>query len=119
MADITKDTYSEAKRYGKVVFQRDKDITDFELNELQDDIRVPRSREGLEARMDGVSAPVALRAIGSALSNDITITAGTLFLNVQTYRLLSDTLLTVLGVTLITPGAANIEEYSDLHVPVA
>ena len=51
MADISKDTFSEAKRYGKVVFQRDKNVPDFELNEMQDAIRVPRSRESLDARM--------------------------------------------------------------------
>jgi len=44
MADIIKDSYNEENRFTKVVFQRARDVVDFELNELQDDTRVSSYR---------------------------------------------------------------------------
>jgi len=44
MADYIKDSFVESNRFSKVLFQRAKDVIDFELNELQDDIRVKMYR---------------------------------------------------------------------------
>lgn len=44
MADIVKNSYFESKQYQRLIFQRGKDLADFELNELQDIQRVQRRR---------------------------------------------------------------------------
>lgn len=40
MADVIKNSFAETNHHTKVIFQRGKDVLDFELNELQDCLRV-------------------------------------------------------------------------------
>lgn len=44
MADIIKNSFAESNRHTKVIFQRGRDVTDYELNELQDNLRVSNYR---------------------------------------------------------------------------
>jgi hypothetical protein len=44
MADVIKNSYDEENRFEKVIFQRGRDVLDFELNEFQDIIRVQQLR---------------------------------------------------------------------------
>lgn len=83
MADITKDAYDESQRHTKVIFQRGRDVVDFELNEFQDILRVAQAR----AMRDGISGSLlnpgslddGYLATGTGAANQVTIGAGTLF----------------------------------------
>lgn len=74
MADILKDSFLESKQHTKVIFQRGRDVLDFELNELQDCIRVMTSRVGA---MFGNGAFVVgdLRCVGDNVTANLLITA--------------------------------------------
>lgn len=78
MADILKSSFSAAANFGKVVFQRRRDVLDFELNELQDNIRylllqasrIASSRSGVATERKGFT----ISADGS--SNQVTLNSG-------------------------------------------
>lgn len=74
-ADIVKDSFDEANRFSKVIFQRSKDVIDFELNELQDDLRVDKYRSIMDVGGHG-SPDNGLFVAASGASNQVTIKAG-------------------------------------------
>lgn len=47
MADVIVESFAESNRFSKVIFQRAKDVIDFELNESQDNTRVDKYRSSL------------------------------------------------------------------------
>ena len=87
MADVIKNSFDESNRFTAVLFQRGRDVIDFELNELQDDLRVPFYRSMLNgtcAVFGGValnpgSNDTGFRVLGTGAANSVTIQVGTLF----------------------------------------
>lgn len=81
MADIIKDSYDESNRFTKVVFQRAKTVVDFELNELQDNLRVQQYRaiQKLIETWSPGSNDDGYLVTGTGAANEVTIEAGTLF----------------------------------------
>lgn len=75
MADIIKDSYNESNRFSKVIFQRAKDVIDFELNEAQDDLRIDKYRSAFAIGGQG-SPDVGLFVEASGAANQVTIKAG-------------------------------------------
>jgi len=96
MADITKESYNEANRFSKILFQRGKDVIDFELNEFQDVQRINIYR----ALKAGFQLPTSPQVAGSndngwlvtgtGANNEVTIGEGFLFPD---------------GISLINPAA--------------
>jgi hypothetical protein len=80
-ADITKNSFREENLHTSVVFQRGRDIHDFELNELQDILRTQQYR-ALLAESGGLnpgSNDDGFLAVGANEINEVTIKAGSLF----------------------------------------
>ena len=87
MADITKDSFNEANDFTKVVFQRGRDLLDFELNEFQDILRVFSARLGQvgvglwQAAAATPSYPYSsdngLKVVPNGVANQVQISAGT------------------------------------------
>jgi|FreactcultureFD7_1027221.scaffolds.fasta_scaffold00819_11 hypothetical protein len=112
MADLTKDSFSETNLFTKVLFQRDKDVVDFELNELQDNERVSRYRTnyaGLQAGsaingntpLNPGSGDDGFLAVGTSLANSLTLKAGWLLCDGIPIPLWVDTVLSGFS----TPGS--------------
>lgn len=81
MGNVTKDSYQESNLHTKVVFQRGKDVVDFELNEFQDILRVQQYR-ALVAESGGLnpgSNDDGYLVVGTGAVNAVTLRAGTLF----------------------------------------
>lgn len=87
MADVVKDSYSEALQQTKVLFQRGRDVIDFELNELQDILRVVAFRQFLNGiqKQNGSyllnpgSNDDGYLVVGTSANNSVTLKAGVLF----------------------------------------
>lgn len=85
MADVTKNSYSEINNHSKVIFQRGRPVVDFELNELQDNLRVQQYRS-LKEGTSVLSTQVAgsndngFKVTGTGASNAVTVEAGFIFL---------------------------------------
>lgn len=88
MADVLKDSYDESRLFTRVVFQRNKDVCDFELNELQEIITVFLFRtmyNGTQNVFSGMnplnpgSNDDGWKVVGTGASNSVTIDAGWLF----------------------------------------
>lgn len=83
MTDITRNTFDESKGYRQVAFQRNRDVLDSELNELQDNIRVDlyRGRELLEKTLSSAGADegpkLVFGASSSGVGNDFGAKSGT------------------------------------------
>jgi hypothetical protein len=76
MADILRDSFDEGNRFAKVIYQRNKNILDAELNESQDNLRVDKYRSAYAIAGDGSpDAGLAVQASGG--TNTVTLTAGT------------------------------------------
>lgn len=106
MADVTQNTFSESKKYVKTIFQRNRNVLDSELNELQDDARVMGYRE-LQSVFGTtelvVSSSTSLKVTGG--TNQITVSAG---VGLAYGYLVSQT--SPLNVTsLTTPGGARTD----------
>ena len=112
MADLTKDSFSETNLFTKVLFQRGKDVVDFELNELQDNERVSRYRTnyaGLQAGsaingntpLNPGSGDDGFLAVGTSLANSLTLKAGWLLCDGIPIPLWVDTVLSGFS----TPGS--------------
>lgn len=100
--DVTRDSYDESKNYVEVVFQRNKDVLDAELNELQRNIRVTSYRGFRAALGDSggaIGSGFAVQANGMA--NQLVFKAGVYIFLGYSLELLSD--FTYGGLT--TPGA--------------
>jgi len=110
MADITAELYDPTKQYRKVLFQKGRVVLDAELNAAQDQAHGFASHAKTRAKSHGVVRPLDYRVIGTGLSRDITIGAGTLYVQGQPYTIDADTLLSVLMATsnpLPTNGGAD------------
>lgn len=123
MADITKDSFNEANDFTKVVFQRGRDLMDFELNEFQDILRVFSARlgqvgVGLWQAAASISLPYSsdngLEVVVSPTStpNEVQINAGTFIVDgvVQDY---------LLPTTLVLPAPAGTVQYDIVYIAVA
>ncbi len=108
MASITKDSYDETKGNTKVLYQKGRDLVDFELNEAQDIQRVSRSRQADAAFMAGASLLdfTALQPTGTGASNDITIASGRVYVNGESVDITGG-LLSALGGTLTTNNSGS------------
>lgn len=98
MADITKDSYNEALRFFKVIFQRGRDIRDSELNEFQDILRVGLYRAMLQAiqktktnTLNPGSNDDGYLVVGTGANNAVTLKAGWLFCDGIPVYLANDT----------------------------
>lgn len=100
MADITRESFDATKNFRKVLFQRARDVLDSELNEAQDIARQQHADVGVDLSSNGVLEPTAFRLIGG-VDQDVTVTAGAIYVQGQRYNLTADTLLS----TFV--GAAN------------
>jgi hypothetical protein len=83
VADITKDSFVEANRHTKILFQRGRDVIDFELNEMQDISRTLVYR-ALEAQAEGLnpgSNDDGYKIVGIGASDQVLVKAGTLFVD--------------------------------------
>lgn len=106
MADIIKDSFSELNGHTKVLYQRGKVVCDFELNEMQDILRVLQYRalsDGLAYGLNPGSNDDGYKIVGTGAENSVTVKAGTLFVNGIPLRLAQDT--TFSGFT--TPGGSD------------
>lgn len=112
MLDVTRNSFDESKGYCSLAFQRNRDVLDSELNELQDTIRVDvyRGRERLERTLSsGVDAGPKVIVGASALGagKDFSAKSGTatqLVLHagdcqIYGYRVFSETDITINGLT--------------------
>lgn len=86
MADITQDSYDEALRFFKVMFQRGKEIRDSELNEFQDILRFMFIRciaNGVQRTKNNTLNPGSnddgYLVVGTSANNQVTLKGGTLF----------------------------------------
>lgn len=122
MADITKDSFNEANDFTKVVFQRGRDLMDFELNEFQDILRVFSARlgqvgVGLWQAAASISYPYSsdngLEVVVSPTStpNEVQINAGTFIVDgiVQDYTV---------PTTLVLPAPAGTIQYDIVYISV-
>jgi len=122
MADITKDSFNEANDFTKVVFQRGRDLMDFELNEFQDILRVFSARlgqvgVGLWQAAASISYPYSsdngLEVVVSPTStpNEVQINAGTFIVDgiVQDY---------LLPTTFVLPAPAGTIQYDIVYIAV-
>ncbi len=75
MADITKDIFDLTKQRQKVLYQRGRDVADFELNEAQDIQRVQR-RKTFESLFGSGFVGIGFQIIPVVSSNEINIGAG-------------------------------------------
>ncbi len=87
MADFIKNSYVESSLHTKVIFQRNRDVIDFELNEFQDILRVflfrsmfagAQQSSGSDDLNPG-SNDDGWKIVGTGASNQVTVTAGTIF----------------------------------------
>ena len=75
MADIVKDDFDISQDYVKVIFQRGRDVPDFDLNVLQDIERMQRRRV-LESIFGNGFISTGFQVQDSLNPNEISITAG-------------------------------------------
>jgi hypothetical protein len=98
MADIQKDSYSETNNFTKVIFQIGKEVQDYELNELQDNIRISNQRGISAIASDGSrsagSSDDGLLCVGTS-DTGVTLKAGTVLFGGIFYRVASDIHLTL------------------------
>lgn len=112
MADIIQDSFVETNNFRKVVFQRGRVMSDYELNELQDDLRVPAYRtmyNGVQNSLNGALNPGSndsgFQIQGTGATNAVTVGAGYLFCdgviihNVTSYTLSG----------FVTPGSNTVD----------
>ena len=123
MADITKDSFNEANDFTKVVFQRGRDLLDFELNEFQDILRVFSARLGQvgvglwQAAAATPSYPYSsdngLQVVPSPTStpNEVQINAGTFIVDGIVQDYLAPT-------TLVLPASAATVQYDVVYIAV-
>lgn len=112
MANVTQDLYpnAEEKNYVKVVFQRGRDVADAELNELQDIIRGHLAQQMRASKEEGIYGSGELLSVADGTSNDLTIRAGSFYIEGMRYQLAADELLSVLTADPIsTPGADQMD----------
>jgi hypothetical protein len=81
VADTTKDSFNESLLHTKVVFQRGKDVLDFELNEFQDILRIQqyRSLVAQSGNLNPGSNDDGYLVVGTGEANSVTVKAGSLF----------------------------------------
>lgn len=122
MADITKDSFNEANDFTKVVFQRGRDLMDFELNEFQDILRVFSARlgqvgVGLWQAAASISYPYSsdngLEVVVSPTStpNEVQVNAGTFIVDGIVQDYLTPT-------TLVLPAPAGTIQYDIVYIAV-
>ena len=100
MSEITQNSYNETDLNQKVVFQKGRDVCDYELNEAQDNLRVLQYRIAQILGGDGVATGIRVTSLGVA--NQVQVGAGTF--NAAGYRgSVSNTLIT--GLT--TPASGS------------
>lgn len=98
MADITQNSYAEASKFFKVLFQRGRDIRDSELNEFQDIIRVFLARSMMHGvqkttlnTMNPGSNDNGYLVVGTGAANSVTLKAGWLHCDGIPIQLAADT----------------------------
>lgn len=98
MADITQDSYNEALRFFKVIFQRGRDCRDSELNEFQDILRflfIRSIANGVQRTKLNTLNPGSnddgYLVVGTGAANSVTLKAGTLFCDGLAIALTADT----------------------------
>jgi hypothetical protein len=83
VADSIKDSFAEANRFTKVLYQRGKDVCPWELNEMQDVVRVSSYRamnHGVTtSTMNPASNDDGWKVTGTGASNQVTVAVGWLF----------------------------------------
>lgn len=123
MTDITRNTFDESKGYLQVAFQRNRDVLDSELNELQDNLRVDayRSRYFFERVVSGAGVDSGPRFVISASAagkgkdfspiswagNVLTLQAGEA--EVLGYRVAADANVAIANVTAPAQGVARTD----------
>lgn len=103
MADITRETFSEANRFQKVLGQRGRLLLDSEANELQDILRVLSYRIGYLTGYDGRATGLRVESTGAA--NQIRLTVGSGAVDGIPLILTAP----LLNTTLTTPGAPRVD----------
>lgn len=78
MADISRDTYNEAKHYDKVILQKNKPWVDADFNESQDIIR-QKLRRAIMAAIGEGSKDTGFKIVGTSANNDFDIKLGEFF----------------------------------------
>ena len=116
MADITQDTFDEDNLRTKVVFQKARDVPDFELNELQDLLRIANYRWGLHNGGTGLGIhdAASLKVTGTGANNDVTVASGAIFVDGY-YIPVTGGLLSTLGATLVTSGS---DQYDYVYLEI-
>lgn len=117
MASITKDSFDETKENVKVLYQKGRDLPDFELNENADIQRVHRARmaDALQAEAVDLFNRGAAQITGSGAANDVDVAAGRLHINGININIAAETL-SAKGVTLTTAVGANRYDYVYISV---
>ncbi len=106
MADITRDTFDASKLYQKLIFQKDRPVPEFELNELQDIARYQHASKAIETNSRGVVNAKSLRVVGTGANNDVTVEAGSFDVHGEQYILPTSKLLSEL--TAAAPLPTNV-----------
>ncbi len=105
MADVTRDSFVEQSRYVEVTFQRNKDVIDAELNELQKITRVNYSKAlRVLAGNKGGCYGDGFLVVGGG-TNKVTVTAGLMVFRGYSIELFANTDITGLS----TPGGARTD----------
>ncbi|MCU1282449.1 MAG: hypothetical protein JWM53_5995 [bacterium] len=107
MSDVTRDSYQDAKNYCRVTFQRNKDITDFELNEAQKIgfVRETKALRNLVGDLGVAKTTAGQVQTDGATNNTITVAPGIYCLGGYTVEIFSG--ITISGLT--TPGGARTD----------
>ena len=86
MADILKNSYLQSNLFTKILFQRGKDVLDFELNELQDILFVFLTQAMFNGLQNSPGQPLnpgsndnGYKCVGNGSPNEVIVDAGTLF----------------------------------------
>jgi hypothetical protein len=91
MADVTQVSFVESDSHHEVVFQKGRDVVDYELNELGDLLRVLIYRSLQASSGDGWATGCRITATGG--SNEVQVGLGILSVDGLTYRRASNTTL--------------------------
>lgn len=101
MAEIRQDSFDETDRLVKVIFQTGRFVQEYELNEMQDSLRVQGYRSNLAVGREGVNT--GWTVVGdSPTANQLHVTAGEIIVAGYQIRITSNIVVT--GLT--TPGGS-------------